>query len=312
MTKANYGSIQLFTYKNSSKLYVQFRYEGKQQRISTKLEDTPKNRKYCEALIVQMEVDRLAGIFDPTLEKYLGISRNKPMGSNAVPSKSTTVVENPKPKSKQRYKTSRRAFRIPLETSQIKRFLEAIKNNEFSNPKSAFPVSFYHDAIATQFYLGLRNQELIGLKVRAIDFQKNLVTIDRVLARSKNCSHSRARIEKGTKNGKIRMIPLYGEVREILWKHCQGKNKDELVFTSYKGLALDDRAMQRRIIKPTLEKLGFRDVDLYSLRHHWVSFMLESKELSLAQIAYCSGHEVQTLVKHYAHILNLPQKLPEL
>jgi integrase len=84
--KARYGGIQLVTDPKSSKLYFQFRHEGKQRKISSSLDDTAKHRKHCERLIGQMELDRLAGIFDASLAKYLGVSRN------------TKTVLEPKPK----------------------------------------------------------------------------------------------------------------------------------------------------------------------------------------------------------------------
>lgn len=66
--KSSKGTVQI---KNSNeRLQLVFRYGGQRYYLSTGFTDTPMNRKLAEMKARQIELDILAGHFDPTLAKY--------------------------------------------------------------------------------------------------------------------------------------------------------------------------------------------------------------------------------------------------
>lgn len=97
----------------------------------------------------------------------------------------------------------------------------------------------------------------------------------------------------------------------ILWKSCQGKGKEELIFTSHKGLAIDDKTLQKRVLKPIIKALGLADRDLYAARHSFGSRTVE-QGIPVNQVAALIGHvDSETTIKNYIHN-RMPDKLPDL
>lgn len=147
--------------------------------------------------------------------------------------------------------------RTPFTEKEITAILSAFKNNTHSLHKR-FKHSHYYPFIFYIFSTGVRNAEAVGVRVGHLDFDKDLITVSEVLARGISKTHSAARIRKETKNGKVRQIPMSPELKEILLQQVEGKAQEGLVFTSPKGMAIDDRMFQKRIFKPTVTVTGGR------------------------------------------------------
>ncbi|MBO9202055.1 MULTISPECIES: hypothetical protein [Niastella] len=92
------------------------------------------------------------------------------------------------------------------------------------------------------------------------------VEISESFARTVKGSNHAARIQKGTKTDNARYLPLTDDLIILLEKQIAGKQPDDLVFPSPNGLSIDDRMLERRILKPVLIKLGFGNRDLYAAR----------------------------------------------
>lgn len=297
MTQHKRGSIQIIS--RSNKLYLHFTTSGQRYRFSLELIDTREGRKKAQVIANTIELDIISGNFDPSLEKY----RDKP-GAVSV----STGCEK---KDKTKYKTSRKQNRLPFNSEEIELILNALRTNQFCSKYSAFKHSHYVDFVETAFLLGLRNAELIGLQVKHCDFGRRTVEISSVLARTKNCTNSAQRIRKQTKTGNIRFLPMSDRLYAILWKRCQGKGKEDLIFTSHKGLAIDDKTLQKRVLKPILKALGLADRDLYAARHSFGSRAIE-QGIPINQVAALMGHvNSETTVKNYIHN-RMPDKLPDL
>ena len=294
------------------KYRLRFSALGKQRSFFTGLEATRANLKVAESIASKIELDCLAGYFDESLESYK-LSPVRNVTSRAEPILNETVAATPTKKSRKAYKTTRKQFRLPLTTEQIEAIILALKNNTYLNPHSAYPHSHYADFVETAFLLGLRNAELIGLQVKHCNFQQNTIEISSVLARTGNCSHAKARVRKGTKTGNIRFLPMNDRIKATLLRNCESKGKDDLIFTSVRDRkAIDDRAFQRRVLKPVMKAMGLEDRDLYVARHSFGSRALE-KGYSLQAVSYMMGHSnIETTIRNYIHVINKPKELPDL
>jgi integrase len=200
--------------------------------------------------------------------------------------------------------------RKPLEENEIMKFLEAIKNDTHCPSSSRFKHSYYYPFLAFIFHTGVRNAEAIGLRVKHIDFTNKQIEISETFARTVKGTNHAARIEKGTKMQNTRYLPLSNELSEILEAQVQNKKPDDFVFTSQQGLSIDDRMLQRRILKPVMKKLGFGDRDLYAARHSFGTRAIQ-QGMVLTDLAYLMGHStVETAMRNYVSVTRQAPVLP--
>jgi integrase len=200
--------------------------------------------------------------------------------------------------------------RTPMEEVEIIALLVAIKNDTYCPAASRFKHSNYYPFLSFIFFTGVRNAEAIGLKVSHINFSDRKVEISEAFARTVRGSHHSARVAKGTKTGNVRYLPLPDELYKLLVQQVEGKKPDDLVFTSPKGLSIDDRMLERRVLKPVLIKLGFGDRDLYSARHTFGTRAVQ-QGMPLTEIAYLMGHSTaETALRNYVSVSRPALKLP--
>jgi integrase len=157
----------------------------------------------------------------------------------------------------------------------------------------------------------VRNAEAIGLRVSSIDVKKRVVHIKEVLARTVNGTHASARIRKGTKNGKVRMLPLTDDLFDVLNPLLKNKHADDLVFQSFTGTCIDDRMFQRRVFKPILKELKIEERVLYACRHTFGSRCIDSG-ITPVMTAFLMGNNPETALRNYTHLINLPKDLPKI
>lgn len=202
--------------------------------------------------------------------------------------------------------------RKPFTSEEIERILDALWNDRFCPTKSAFKHSHYAPFIEFLMITGCRPAELIGLQWKHIDFKRKEIEISSVLARSNDGkSTAKHRVRKETKTGSIRYLPMSERMIEILTNLSGSKDSNTLVFTSPKGLALDDRNIRRRVWKPILEKLEIEYRVPYAARHSMASRAIE-QGVPLTGIAYLMGHSSTRMVmENYGHMITRPE-LPSL
>lgn len=214
-----------------------------------------------------------------------------------------------KKREKRKIKCSRRN---PLEENQIVSFLEAIKNDTHCPTSSRFKHSHYYSFLAFIFHTGVRNAEAIGLKVKHIDFKTNQVEISETFARTIKGTNHACRIEKGTKMQNVRYLPLTSELEALLKPLVENKKLEEFVFVSPKGLTIDDKMLQRRVLKPVMQKLGLGDRDLYAARHSFGTRAVQ-QGMVLTEVAYLMGHStVETAMRNYVSVTRPATTLPVL
>lgn len=192
--------------------------------------------------------------------------------------------------------------RKPLEEQEIIKFLNAIRNNEYCHPSSSVKHSYYHPFLTFMFYTGVRNAEAIGLRVRHVDLVNRYVEISETFARTVKGTNHSSRIKKGTKTENVRFLPLTDELVTLLEKQITDKQPEDFVFPSVNGLCIDDKMLQRRVIKPVLKKLEYGNRDLYSARHAFGTRAVQ-QGMPLTEVAYLMGHNrIETASRNYVHV----------
>lgn len=228
------------------------------------------------------------------------------------------LLENPLEEVKRQKRRKPKAFtvtsRTPLKEEQIFRILNAIKSNTFNPKCSQYTHSHYFPFLFFVFNTGVRNAEAIGLRVQHVELGKNRVHIAEVMARTVAGTHAGARLRKGTKTEEDRYLPLTPSLLSVLSPLLTDKEPDDLVFQSFRGKAIDDRMLQRRVLKPVLDKLKISKRDLYAARHSFGT-RAGQQGMSAVHIAYLMGHSTtETASRHYIDVksVDMPGDLPHL
>lgn len=214
-------------------------------------------------------------------------------------------VENKK------YKKVKQVTRKPFTVEEIKRILEAFKNDTFNPKCSPYKHSHYYPFMYFLFKTGVRNAEAIGLRVGSIDLSLRQIHIKEVLARSLKGTSSLQRTRKETKNGKERILPLTADLYEVLKPIIKDKKADELVFQSQEGLSIDDNNFRKRIFQKILKDLEIDERVLYACRHTFGSRCMD-EGLTPVMTAFLMGNNPETALRNYTHQITIPTNLPEI
>lgn len=210
-----------------------------------------------------------------------------------------------------RYKKPKLPKRKPFTEAEISSILKAFQNDTYTPKCSAYTHSHYYPFIYFIFKTGVRNAEAIGLRVSSVNLKKKQIEIKEVLARSLKGTSAALRIRKETKNGKERVLPLTPDLLNILEPILSGKQPDDLVFESPKGLAIDDNNFQKRIFKPILRELKIEERVLYACRHTFGSRCIDSG-ITPVMTAFLMGNNPETALRNYTHQINIPKDLPSI
>lgn len=224
--------------------------------------------------------------------------------------KAEIVLSNPlsevlKKKARRADKPSRK----PFTEEEIKMVLEAIRTDAFCTC-SNFRHSHYYPFLYFVFKTGVRNSEAVGLRVQHIDTANNFIHIKEALARSLKGTNPAARVRKQTKNGKQRVLPLTDDLIAVIRPSLQNKKPDDLVFTSPKGLAIDDSMFQKRIFSKVLQKLNIEHRVLYACRHTFSTRCINAG-INPVTTAFLMGNNPETALRNYTHLVSLPTELPK-
>lgn len=211
--------------------------------------------------------------------------------------------------SRRKVKKSEHPERKPFSEQEIKLILDAIKNDRFCPKSSRYKHSHYYPFIYFLFKTGVRNAEAVGLRVNSIDIERKTITIREALARSVKGTHAAARIRKETKNGKIRMLPMTDDLEALILPLIESKQPEDLVFSSFTGLPIDDRMFQRRVFSVILKSLNIPHRVLYACRHTFGSRCIDAG-ITPVMTAFLMGNNPETALRSYTHQIQLPSILP--
>ena len=147
--------------------------------------------------------------------------------------------------------------------------------------------------ILTMFYTGFRNGDVINLRWENIHFNPSATTIHKTISKTQH------------KDEQAKTFPVPPPLEYLLSKWCaqQGNPKTGFVFEStVTGGMLNKKAMTRPWIK--IKKLAGlpEDLQLYSLRHNFASWLV-MQGTDLLTVAKLMGHkDIKMIVDHYGHL----------
>jgi integrase len=200
----------------------------------------------------------------------------------------------------------------PFTHDEVKRIIEAFRNDRY--------YKHYADFIEFLFGTGCRTSEAIGLRWKDVSKDCKVVTIGTQLVRGERVEH--------TKTGRARRFRVSKSVAAILKAkqgsrllhsgrddddapasatHCQ----DDLVFVSPKGNPVNEKGLRRRGWTTILKRLGIKHRGLYQTRHTFVTHALEAG-MPPNRIANITGHDVETMYRHYVGQVNDEPEAPDL
>ena len=176
--------------------------------------------------------------------------------------------------------------KFDIKTPKIKKSTPVVLTKEEIN-KLFYVIKNKKHLLMMKLYYGsgFRLSEAINLKVKAIDFDENVIWI------------------RDGKGGKDRMSILSQEMSNSLNEFCQYKDKDDFVFTNSKGDPLSPRSVQKIIEKAKLEANLQKDVHIHTLRHSFATHLLEAG-VDIRKIQELLGHSDLSTTQIYTKVSN--------
>ena len=193
-----------------------------------------------------------------------------------------------------RCKASKVTHEKPFSKDEIKQIIEIIDTN--------FP--YYSPFVKFLFSTGVRTSEAIALTWDNVDFETKTITI----SESIGIANDGSKVRKETKTGVVRVIPMSSNLLTLLAAcntYAKANAYTDLVFNSSESKLIDIGNFRARVwVKALLlAKIPYRTP--YNTRHTFCShFLNETPDfIKLASITHGTKSGVQTLIKHYAHIV---------
>ncbi|MGZ4288677.1 MAG: tyrosine-type recombinase/integrase [Solirubrobacteraceae bacterium] len=195
---------------------------------------------------------------------------------------------NPAPAARKPSAPRQRAIQ-PLAPAAVERLRQRLLQNPGHGLRDA-------TLISVLAYSGQRPQETLALGWSNV--RLNTLLIERKLVRGE--------LVPGQKNKRtIRTVNLLKPLADDLAAYAQQTGSEGLVFPKPNGepwLDHDFRNWRKRVFRPAAEACGFVALRPYDLRHSYASLLIHEGR-PLMEIANQLGHSVETLLRHYAHLI---------
>jgi len=151
--------------------------------------------------------------------------------------------------------------------------------------------------ILTLTLTGIRGGEACALRVRDLDFENNLISIN------KSVSIVRGKLVEGSpKNNKARTVPLPDFVKNDLLVHISTKNKNDLLFTTPLGSQINMDNFRKRVWNPVMEEMNLHGFAPHTLRKTATSLAI-SLGANILSVSELAGHsDYVVTVRNYAHL----------
>ena len=165
-----------------------------------------------------------------------------------------------------------------LFTSKIKPF----NSDEVSKLMSLIKNENYKYYLAVAFYTGMRSGEIIALKKSDINFDKNIITVQR----------SRSRYGESTPKTRtsVREIPIIQLLKPFITELYELHDNEYLFITQYKKPYRDIHSFAENFWKPAFKELGIEYRRPYNTRHTYATNMLYNNLVTPVQLAQLLGH----------------------
>jgi len=322
--------ISIIKKKKSSKLYVQFYIDGKCTQRTTKLEDTPKNRKFIENKIIpSLELKILNGEFNQkNVEKSFDffaikflISKDRlktyDQLSNEVNNQILPVFKGRDVTTIKKYEVKEFA-ETKLKSASPKR-VRHILNVLSSIIDIAIDYELLHINVAKNIALPrhtkkelepFSQEEVSKILATVSGWFKTFLTISfftgartgEVLALNWNdidFDNGIIKITKSLRNGiigspktlsSVRDVPMFNSLVDELKAH-RSRSKSIFLFANpHTGKMFYKSAKLTQFWKSLLNECDIPYRILYSTRHTFISTMLKSSDLNMLDIAQIVGH----------------------
>jgi len=195
--------------------------------------------------------------------------------------------------------------RRPFTLSEMQAICTAFKDDSYCPKASAYKHSHYYSLVLFLFATGCRMGEIVGLKAKHFNLVNGTVEIAESL--SPKSAYDSTRIQKSTKTGSVRVLPLPKFLLEHFSEVLAEKKKEEYVFTGPNGKPINQKNFTSRIWPVVIAGLRMEYRVPYAGRHTMASMAIE-QGIPLTGIAYLMGHSDTTMVmKQYGHMINKPQ-----
>jgi len=149
----------------------------------------------------------------------------------------------------------------------------------------------------TAVMTGLRRGELLGLQWGDIDWNAGLLHVRRSLYKGTFVTPKSSRSR--------RAVTMSPELARCLKEHkiaCP-PSKDDLVFCTELGTAIDADNLVHREFLPALRRAGLRKIRFHDLRHTFTALLIATGE-NVKYIQYQLGHaSIQTTLDRYGHLM---------
>jgi integrase len=196
--------------------------------------------------------------------------------------------------------------RLPKTTVEEKRFLDA---EEVQRLIQAMPER-YQPLVAVAAWLGLRWQEVAGLKVKHLNLMRGELTVAGVIERVAG-SYRYVEDTKSAESRRTIKMPRF--LVEMLSEHLKvakalatspdsnGRYIGDFVFQAPEGGFLRYDNFRRRVWDPAVKRAGLGKFGFHSLRHTAAALMIDQVPDPL-QVAKRLGHaDIRTTYRHYGH-----------
>ena len=152
-------------------------------------------------------------------------------------------------------------------------------------------------AVLLCLFTGLRIGELCGLKWKDIDFEKNTLSVKRIVQRVSRNGKSQVIIGSPKSRTSIRTVPIPIFMMALLRKF---RSIDSLFVITNLSKPTEPRTMQNRF-KAILKLCGIRNVNFHSLRHTYATVCIE-KGFDPKALSELLGHaDASITLNRYVH-----------
>jgi integrase len=186
----------------------------------------------------------------------------------------------------------------PLSPDEARKLIEAARGDKLE--------ALYVLAVHT----GMRQGELLGLKLENLDLNEGVIHIRRTLTRS----GGRIALGEPKTRGSRRAVHLTGAAVEALRRHLRRQLEDieqlgdrysehGLVFTTEVGTLINPTNLRRRSFAPLLERAGLPQIRFHDLRHTCATLLL-SRNVHPKYVQELLGHAtVAITLDIYSHMI---------
>lgn len=149
-------------------------------------------------------------------------------------------------------------------------------------------------AIDLDLHVGLRLGELLGLRVGAVDWAGQMLSVVGVQTRHGWRAHPKSKRS-------ARVVPIPGHLMDALAPLVIGRPAEAPVFPAPAGGLMDDHNFRARVFEPALRAAGVPRGVPHDMRHTAASWLVQAGR-SLYEVQDLLGHESLKTTQRYSHL----------